>query len=202
MRAVTEWGADMKGHAVSRNVGSLLLVCGCAWLGGSSGGWLFSPGEHARFETVHVTGNFVVGADAQQGEGCRLLPCGTLTATRGIMANQIRGQVVSCQSLFAATNPLSASFDDQEILAQIVADPQSGGRIVALNRAATLVPRRGAPTGGQAARIRFHPQNGAPEVFTHDLAQGEAGKAFMLSMRPEVVAGGSGQELAQPVQTR
>ena len=154
-------------------------------LGGLLGAWLFSRGENPNptFESVTITKDLVVASGDGKGAGCRLRPDGTLTVTKGLLANQIRAQVISAQSVLASTNPLGASFDNQKILAQMTADPRSGGKIIALNLDATLVPAQGPSARGNVACIRFHPDNGRPEIFTHDLARGETGKSFMLSVR-------------------
>ncbi len=166
---------------------ALPVVCVFALLGGVFGGWLFSNGENPNptFESVTVTKDLIVASpdnmDSETGAGCRLRPDGTLTVTKGLLANQIRGQVIAAQSVLASANPLHASFDEQQIMAQMTADPKSGGKFVALNLDATLVPVRGASPKGSATCIRFHPENGRPEIFTHDLTLGEQGKSFMLS---------------------
>ncbi len=164
---------------------ALPLVCASALAGGVFGGWLFSPGENRNptFETVTVTKNLLVAQGPESEAGCRMFPDGTLSVSKGLLASQIRSQILASQTILASTNPLSASFDQQKIMAQMTADPRSGGKFLALNVDATLVPAQGAPAKGSVACIRFHPENGRPEVFTHDLAQGEQGKSFMLAYK-------------------
>ena len=165
---------------------ALPLVCILCVFGGLLGASIFStaPETNPTFESVTITEDLVVASGCKEGAGCRMRPDGTLTATKGLLTNQIRGQVVSAQSSLASTNPLNASLDDQQILAQMVADPRSGGRLVALNLDAAMVPSQGPPPRGTSACIGFHPGSGRPEIFTQDLARGEAGKSFVLSVRP------------------
>ena len=165
---------------------AVLLVCVHAFAGGVVGGWYFAPSENANptFETVTVTDGLWVAKSRESAAGCRLGSDGTVTASQGMLANQIRASVIGAQSILASSNPLSASFDDQQILAQMTADPQAGGKIIALSPDAALVPAAGAPKKGMAACIRFHPQSGQPELFTHDLARGESGKSYMVAYKP------------------
>lgn len=162
---------------------ALPVVCFCAFVGGLLGSWLFSPKAELNptFETVTVTGDLVVTDDEEQGAGCRLRADGTVTASQGVLANQVRAKVIAAQSILASTNPTTASFDHQQIMVQMTADPQSGGKVVAVNREATLIPSADAAQQGSAACIRFHPDNGRPEIFTHDLARGEVGKSYMVA---------------------
>ncbi len=154
-------------------------------LGGTLGAWLFSGNESdPTFKTVTVTDSLIVKTEDSTGAGCKLLPDGTATLTGGLIANQVRGQVFSGQSFLASTNPLSATLGDQKVMAQMTADPNSGGQLIARSREATLVPAQGAPALGNMAVIAFNRQNGKAEIFTQDVAAGDAGRSFMLSMRP------------------
>jgi len=156
------------------------LVCGLA--GGAGGAWFFggSSGGDATFETLKVTKGILIQSGEAEGQGCKLLADGTATLTGGLIANQVRGQIFSGQNFLASTNPVNATLGDQQVMAQMTADPKSGGQIIARNRDATLIPAKGMQPQGSMAVIAFNAANGRPEIFTHDLAAGDLGRAFML----------------------
>ncbi len=165
--------------------GICLLSFACGLFGGMVGAWFFAGNDpNPTFKTVTVTDALVVKTDDSQDVGCKLLPDGTATLTGGLIANQVRGRIFSGQNFLASTNPLHAALDDQRVMVQMVADPNSGGQLIARSREATFVPGQGAPASGNVAVIAFNQQNGRAEIFTQDIAAGEASRSYMLAMRP------------------
>ncbi len=157
------------------------LLCGL--LGGVLGAWLVSgSGGDVTFKTVTITDGLLVKADDSEGPGCKLLPDGTATLTGGLIAHQVRGQVFSGQTFFASTNPVNATLGDQQVMAQMTADPNTGGQLIARSREATLVPAKGQVARGNMAVIAFSPQNGKAEIFTQDLTDPKTGRAYMMAV--------------------
>jgi hypothetical protein len=50
-------------------------------------------------ETVRITKGLTVAADASTEKGCRISADGTVTATGGLVANQVRGNIIIGHSL-------------------------------------------------------------------------------------------------------
>ena len=180
------------------------IVCVCSLVFGILGGaigsrFLSGDRENVTFKTVTITDGLLIKAKDSEGPGCKLLPDGTATLTGGLIAHQVRGQIFSGQTFLASANPINATLNDQMVMAQMTADPKTGGRIIVRSRAATLIPANGETAQGNMAVIAFNAQNGRAEIFTQDMTDLKTGRAYMvvMSQKPATPNGTAPEATAQ-----
>jgi hypothetical protein len=160
------------------------LLCGL--LGGMIGSWLMPHAQNsATFETVRVTKDLVIAPNLIAEKGCRISADGTVTATGGLVANQIRGNLIVGRSLLASVNATQQTLENQLISVEIGAHEDRGGEIVLHNRDAAFCPSKGPAKKGFATYLGFDKGNQAPAIFTQDIAQGPQGRAFVVCAKPK-----------------
>jgi hypothetical protein len=159
----------------------------CFGLIGGVVGRYVSPArpESATFETVLITKGLVVAPDASSEKGCRLSPDGTVTATSGLIANQVRGNVVMGHSLIASLNATQDSLENQQIAAEMSANTERGGLLVLRNREGNFCPAKGPVSKGYETFVGFDKNQGMPSIYTQNLAQGPQGLAFFVCVKPK-----------------
>ena len=162
---------------------SVSLLCG--FVGGVLGHWVVPGPKTATFETVQVTRELIVTPKGQPEQGCRLLADGTVTATGGMIGNQIRGNLIVGRSLMASLNATQQTLDNQLIMAEISANPGRGGTLVLRNQNGIYCPSRGKATQGYETFIGFDGDRGVPSIYIQDIAQGPQGRAFFLCTKPQ-----------------
>jgi len=78
------------------------------------------------FETIRVTKDLLVPPDVTTDKGCRIRADGTITATGGFVAHQIRGNLIVGRSILASTNATQQALDNQKIAVEIFANEDRG----------------------------------------------------------------------------
>lgn len=168
------------------------LVCGL--VGGILGQWLVSMCQKtATFDTVRVTKELVVAPEGTTEKGCRLATDGTITATGGLIANQVRGNLIVGRSLLASLNATQESLENQQIAAEITASPNAGGGLVLRSQNGLFCPSKGRATQGFETVVAFNPEGGVPSIYTQDITQGPQGRSFFVCMKPKPQAGQTAQ---------
>lgn len=161
----------------------------CGVLGGMLGSWIMPDNQQsATFETVRVTKDLFVAPNLITEKGCRISADGTVTATGGLIANQVRGNVIIGHSLFASMNATQQSLENQEIAAEITANEDRGGELILRNRDGVLCPAKGPVNKGFATVLGFDKNNRVPTLFTQDLGQGPQGRAYVVCAKPKPAA--------------
>jgi hypothetical protein len=171
------------------------LICGL--IGGMLGNWMMPDRRNsATFETVRITKELFVVPGSTTDKGCRLSADGTVTATGGLIANQVRGNVIVGRSILASLNATQQSLENQEIAAEITANADRGGELILHNRDAVFCPAKGPVAKGHATFIGFDKNdNHAPAIYTQDIGQGVQGRAFVVCAKPKLSK--SAQETAK-----
>jgi hypothetical protein len=141
--------------------------------------------QSATFETVRITKGLVVAPDATSEKGCRISSDGTVTATGGLIANQVRGNVVIGRSLIASLNATQDSLENQQIAGEMSATADRGGLLALRNRDGTFCPARGPASQGYETFVGFDKEKGQPSIYTQDIAQGPLGQSFFVCMKPK-----------------
>jgi hypothetical protein len=162
------------------------LLCGL--VGGMAGHWVIPSSldpKTATFETVRVTKDLIVAPDATTDKGCRIAAEGTITATGGLVANQIRGNLVVGRSILATLNATQQSLDQQQIAVEMTANADRGGELVIRNREGLLCPAAGPAKQGFETFIGFDKTNHSPAIFMQNNGQGDAGRAFVVCAKPQ-----------------
>jgi hypothetical protein len=162
------------------------LLCGL--IGGMIGHWLIPDVQDqktATFETVQVTKNLIVSADASADKGCRISAEGTITATGGLVANQVRGNLIVGHSLLATLNATQQSLEQQQIAVEMTANADRGGELILRNREGLFCPVRGPAKQGFETFLGFDKNNQTPSLFIHNIAQGPQGRAFVACVPEE-----------------
>lgn len=155
-------------------------------IGGVLGSWVMSAWQSsATFETVRVTKDLIVAPAGENEKGCRLSPNGTITATGGMVANQVRGNLVVGNSLIASLNATQQTLENQQIVAQMTAIPDRGGELVLRSRDGVFCPGVGPVVRGYETVLGFNKDNSTPTLYTRNVAQGEQGRAFLLCAKPK-----------------
>lgn len=73
---------------------SVVLPLCCGLVGGVVGRYALPDNPQSpTFETVRITKGLIVAPDASTEKGCRISADGTMTATGGLVANQVRGNM-------------------------------------------------------------------------------------------------------------
>ncbi len=157
------------------------LICGL--IGGMIGQWIIPPGQNQKsvtFETVRVTKDLIVTPSDSPEKGCRLGADGTITATGGLVANQVRGNLIVGHSLLATLNATRQSLDQQQIAAELTANPECGGGLLLRSREGILCPANGPAVQGFETFIGFDKSSHGPAIFTQNIAQGPQGRAYVV----------------------
>ena len=163
---------------------SASLICGL--IGGIIGNWIMLPNRNtATFETIRVTKDLLVSPDATMDKGCRISADGTITATGGFVAHQIRGNLIVGRSILASTNATQQTLDNQKIAVEISANEDRGGELILRNRDGILCPAQGPVTKGFATFLGFNKTNNAPAIYTQDISLGAQGRAFVVCAKPK-----------------
>jgi len=68
----------------------------------------------------------------------------------------VRGNIVLGNRIFASTNPISASLNKQEILAEMSALPEQGGVMIVRNPKGVFIPEQGKVSSGQAIMVGYN----------------------------------------------
>jgi hypothetical protein len=157
----------------------------CGFVGGVLGHWVVPGSKTATFETVQVTRELIVTPKGQPEQGCRLVADGTVTATGGLIGNQIRGNLIVGRSLMASLNATQQTLDNQLIVAEISANPARGGTLVLRNQNGIYCPSRGKATQGYETFMGFDGERGVPAFYIQDIAQGPQGRAFFVCTKPQ-----------------
>lgn len=162
------------------------LICGL--IGGMIGQWIL-PGKpestSVTFESVRVTKDLVVAPANSPDKGCRMAVDGTITATGGLVANQVRGNLIVGRSILATLNATQQSLEQQQIAAEITANPDRGGELIIRNREGLFCPVNGPAVQGYETFIGFDKNNHIPTIFTQNIAQGQQGRAYVVCMAPK-----------------
>jgi hypothetical protein len=165
---------------------SVVLSSCCGLLGGAVGRYaLPDKSQSPTFETVRITKGLFVAPDAKSETGCRILPDGTVTATGGLMANQVRSNVIVGRSLLASLNATQDSLQNQQIAVEISAAADRGGVLVLRNREGNFCPAKGPAGQGYETFVGFDKDNGAPSIYTQNIAQGPLGQSFFVCLKPK-----------------
>ena len=162
------------------------LICGL--IGGMVGQWIIPSGQNQKsvtFETVRVTKDMIVAPSDLPDRGCRLAADGTITATGGLVANQIRGNLIVGRSLLATLNATQQSLDQQQIAAELTANPESGGGLLLRSREGILCPANGPTAQGFETFVGFDKSSHSPSMYTQNIAQGPPGRAYLVCMTPK-----------------
>jgi hypothetical protein len=165
---------------------SIVLPLTFGLLGGVAGRFItpaFGP-KSATFETVHVTNSLIVSPDASE-KGCRMSSDGTVVATGGVVAHQVRGDLVIGRSLVASLNPTKDSLENQQIAGEMSATADRGGLLVLRNQEANLCPAKGPVSRGYETFLGFDKDKGTPSIYTQDIAQGPMGQSFFVCVKPK-----------------
>ena len=140
--------------------------------------------QSATFETVRITKGLIVAPDASTEKGCRLSADGTVTATGGLVANQVRGNIIIGRSLIASLNATQESLENQQIAAEMSATADRGGLLVLRNREGNFCPAKGPVSQGYETFIGFDKDKGQPSIYTQNIAQGPLGQSFFVCVKP------------------
>lgn len=140
------------------------------------------------FDTVRVTKELIVAPDGISEKGCRLAADGTVTATGGLIANQVRGNLIVGRSLLASLNATQESLENQQIAAEITASPAAGGGLVLRSQNGLFCPSKGRASQGFETFVGFNPEGGVPSIYTQDIALGPQGRSFFVCMKPKAQA--------------
>lgn len=139
----------------------------------------------ATFETVQVTRELVVASSGKPEVGVRLVGDGTVTATGGLMGNQVRGNLIVGRSLIASLNATQQTLENQQIVAELKATPDRGGAMILRNPSGVFCPAKGPVTQGYETFVGFDRERGMPSIYTQDVAQGPQGRSFFVCMKPK-----------------
>jgi hypothetical protein len=173
------------------NTKSVLLVSltsglACGFVGGLLACWVMSPdGKSATFETVRITKDLFVAPASAPEKGCRLDAGGTIVASGGLVANQIRGNLIVGQSVMATFNATQQSLDQQQIAAVMTANPELGGGLMLRSPEGIFCPAKGPSKQGFETFIGFDKASHAPAMFTQNNALGQEGRAYMICAAPK-----------------
>jgi hypothetical protein len=162
------------------------LVCGL--IGGILGNYLMQEDmtrKSATFETVRVTKELVVAGEGSPEKGCRVSSDGAVTATGGLIANQVRGNLIVGRSLLATLNSTQQALEQQQIAAEITANPDRGGELIIRNREGVFCPLQGPSKQGFETFIGFDKNSHIPTIFTQHIGQGPQGRAYVVCMTPK-----------------
>jgi hypothetical protein len=140
--------------------------------------------KSATFETVRITKGLIVAPDASTEKGCRICSDGTVTATGGLVANQVRGNIIIGRSLLASLNATQESLDNQQIAAEMSATADRGGLLVLRNREGNFCPAKGPVSQGYETFVGFDKDRGQPSIYTQNIAQGPVGQSFFVCVKP------------------
>lgn len=174
-------------------------------IGGMIGQWIMPGPKSATFETVQVTKELIVAPSAQREAGCRLASDGTVTATGGLLANQVRGNLIVGHSLIASLNATQQSLDNQQIVAELTATPDRGGAMVLRSQSGVFCPSKGPANQGYETFVGFDRERGMPSIYTQDITQGAQGRSFFVCMKPQPATAqpdNMNQARAEPAQPR
>lgn len=161
----------------------------CGFLGGAAGNWCMSQCHRsATFETVRVTKDLLVAPLETPDKGCRVSADGAVTATGGLVANQVHGNVIVGRTILASANATQQRLENQEIAVEISAGSERGGEIVIRNRDSVFCPAKGPIAKGYVTFIGFDKNNQMPAIYTHDVGQGPQGRAFVVCAKPKTAA--------------
>ena len=175
------------------------LICGL--IGGMIGHMLFSAlPEDAEFKTVTVTDSLVIAPEADSEAGCRLSADGTVMATGGLVANQVRGNLIAGQSIVASLNATQQPLENQLILAELTASPAQGGMLIVRDLRGVKCPANGDIKEGFATFVGYDEKTGAPAMFVQDIAKGPAGRGLAVFALPKNQSG-QGTQPSQPGNT-
>lgn len=172
------------------------LLCGL--IGGMVGHWII-PGQDqktATFETVRVTKDLIVAPDGSADKGCRVSAEGTVTATGGLVANQIRGNLIVGRSLLATLNATQQSFEQQQIAVEMTANADRGGELILRNREGLFCPANGPAAQGFETFVGFDKTNHSPAIYMQNISQGAQGRAFVVCAKPQQRPANQQQETA------
>jgi hypothetical protein len=164
---------------------SVVLPLCFGLVGGVIGRYVL-PGSprSATFETVQITKGLIVAPDGSSEKGCRISAEGTVTATGGLVANQVRGNVIIGRSLLASLNATQESLENQQIAAEISGSADRGGRLVLRNREGNFCPAKGPVSQGYETFVGFDKDKGLPSIYTQNIAQGPSGQSFFVCVKP------------------
>jgi len=159
------------------------LICGL--IGGIVGQTFVGATQRsATFETVRVTKSLLVSADAAGSKGCRMASDGTMTATGGLVANQVRGNLIVGRALLASLEATRQTLQQQHIAAELTATADRGGGLVIRSRDGAFCPAEGPPTKGFETVVGFEGDGNAPAIYTQNIAEGRQGRSFVVCMKP------------------
>lgn len=140
--------------------------------------------EKAKFKEVEIeslnagkvnAGEFI----SKSGDELSLsIKDGNILTTKSIVAGEIRCKRVLGNHIMAISNDPMATFDNCEVLAQIVAGP-GGGVFYVHNKKGAYLPANGPVKQGNVIFMGYD-QNGLPALFSQEVAQGEKGKLYLI----------------------
>jgi|GEM_PF-6616066 len=116
------------------------------------------------------------------------LSAGNLISPQGIITGQVRANAVFTKSVLATTNPTEANIANQQIMAELAAQPEHGGILNLRNRAGLLQPSEGAVDQGHRVCIEFEKKRGLPAMYIHDMGRGAEGISFLVKPQTQVAA--------------
>jgi hypothetical protein len=140
--------------------------------------------KSATFETVRISKELVVAPDSSTEKGCRISSDGSVTATGGLVANQVRGNIIIGRSLLASLNSTQESLENQQIAAEMSATVDRGGLLVLRNREGNFCPAKGPVSQGYETFVGFDRDKGQPSIYTQNIAQGPLGQSFFVCVKP------------------
>ncbi len=179
---------------MSIRAGLALAAC-CALVGGCAGGLLAAlvlcrsaeppPATAERDEITASTvraGKIVAAEIVCRGEDeqvvCRMKD-GSVDASRAVTAAQLRAGAVLVQTVLASDRPTSGPLEEQRVLAELAATPETGGVLILRNREGAFVP--GGPGVREGCAIYFgYDDQGRPLAYVQDVARGAAGRSFLV----------------------